>query len=115
MTILSMEGIIEIDETYINDVTKGIKRTEGRKARNHGESAHKRGLSSEKLCIFMGTKCVNRAKPHSREVIEVFGSVIKEKSILINDEVFSNYELIKQNNLISRVGSNHQEFTTSSI
>ena len=84
-----MDGIVEIDETYVPDSTRGIKRTDGRKARKHGESATKRGLSEEKLCIFMGTnrigseiaQCVNRAKPSSQEVIEVFGSSIKEKSM----------------------------------
>ena len=84
-----MEGIVEIDETYFPDSTKGIKRTDGRKARKHGEPAEKRGLSEEKLCIFMGTnrigcevaQCVNRAKPSSQEVTEVFGTSIKEKSM----------------------------------
>jgi len=75
---------VEIDETYVPGSYKRIKRTDGRKARKHGESAEKRELSEEKLCIFMGTNrigsktahCVNRAKPGSHEVIEVFGSSI---------------------------------------
>ena len=116
---ITLEGIIEMDETYINDGFKGIKRTSGRKARKHGERAQKRGLSEEKLCIFMGTyrlgqelvQCVNRAKPSSKEVIQVFGSVIKEQSILINDGLFSNYDLIQQNKLTSMVVSDHQTFT----
>ena len=74
----TLEGLIELDETVINDGFKGIKRTIGRKARNHSEGAQKRGLSEEKLCIFMGTnrvgqelvQCVNRAKPTSNEVIQ---------------------------------------------
>lgn len=94
-----MEGIVEIDETYLPDSFKGIKRTEGRKARKHGEPAEKRGLSDEKMCVLMGTnrmgkevaQCVNRARPSSQEVIEVFGATIKEKSMLINDGLFSNY------------------------
>lgn len=45
------------------------------------------------------------------EVIEFFGSSIKEKSILINDGLYSNYELIKQKQLTSMVVSNHHEFT----
>ena len=114
-----MEGIVEIDETYVPDSYKGIKRTNGRKARKHGEPAEKRGLSDEKLCVFMGTnrvgkeiaQCVNRARPSSQEVIEVFGSSIKEKSMLINDGLFSNYELIKQNQLTSMIVSDHHEFT----
>ncbi len=114
-----MDGIVEIDETYVPDSYKGIKRTDGRKARKHGEPAEKRGLSEEKLCIFMGTnrigsevaQCVNRAKPSSQEVIEVFGSAIKEKSMLINDGLFSNYELIKQKHLTSMIVSDHHEYT----
>ena len=114
-----MDGIVEIDETYVPDSTKGIKRTNERKARKHGAPAEKRGLSEEKLCIFMGTnrigsevaQYVNRAKPSSQEVIEVFGSSIKEKSMLINDGLFSNYELIKQNHLTSMIVSDHHEYT----
>jgi transposase-like protein len=114
-----MEGIVEIDETYLPDSFKGIKRTEGRKARKHGEPAEKRGLSDEKMCVFMGTnrmgkevaQCVNRARPSSQEVIEVFGDVIKEKSMLINDGLFSNYERIKRNQLTSMIVSDHHEFT----
>jgi len=114
-----MEGIVEIDETYIPDSYKGIKRTNGRKARKHGESTEIRGLSNEKLCIFMGTnrigsevaQCVNRARPSSQEVLEIFGSSIKEKSMLINDGLFSNYELIKQKHLTSMIVSDHHEFT----
>lgn len=34
---ITLEGIIEMDETYINDGFKGIKRTSRRKARKHGE------------------------------------------------------------------------------
>ena len=57
------------------------------------------------MCVLMDTnrigkemaQCVNRARPSSQEVIEVFGSSIKEKSMLVNDGLFSNYELIKQN------------------
>jgi len=56
-------------------------------------------------------QCVNRAKPSSQEVIEVFGSSIKEKSMLINDGLFSNYELINQNHLTNMIVSDHHEFT----
>lgn len=118
---LILEGVIEMDETYINDGYKGNKHLTHRKARKHGERAHKRGLSEEKLCIFMGTnrlgqeiaRCVNRAKPTSKEVITVFGSVIQKKSILINDGLFSNYALIEENKLTSLVVSDHQEFTST--
>lgn len=58
-------------------------------------------------------KCVNRAKPTSNEVIQGFGSVIQKQSILINDGLFSNYELIKQNELTSVVVSEHHEFTST--
>ena len=55
------------------------------------------------LCIFMETnrlgnkiiQYVNRAKPTSNEVIQVFGSIIQERASLINDGLFSNFELIK--------------------
>ena len=56
-------------------------------------------------------QCVNRARPRSQEVIEIFGASIKAKSMLINDGFFSNYELIKQNQLTSINVSDHYEFT----
>lgn len=56
-------------------------------------------------------QCVNRAKPSSKEVIQVFGSVIKAQSLLINDGLFSNYDLIQQNKLTSMVVSDYQAFT----
>lgn len=110
---------MEIDETYVPDSHKGIKQTDGRKARKHGESAEKRGLSKEKLCIFMGSnrigsevaQCINLANPCSQEVIELFGPSIKSKSMLIDDGLFSNYELVKQKHLTSLVVSDHYEFS----
>lgn len=95
---ITLGGIIEIDETYINDGYNGIKRTSRRKTLKHGEGAQKRGLSKEKLSIFMGTNrlgqelvlSVNRAKPSSKKVIRVFGSVFKAQSILTIDGHFSN-------------------------
>ncbi len=36
-----MDGIVEIDATYIPDSYKGVKRTTGRKARKHGGLAEK--------------------------------------------------------------------------
>lgn len=118
---LILEGVIEMVETYINDGYKVVKRSSGRKARKHGERAEKRGLSVEKLCIFMGTnrlgqelvQCINRAQPSSKEVVQVFGDVIQAKSILINDGLFSNYELIKQNQLTSIIVSEYQKFTST--
>lgn len=108
-----MEGIVEIDEIYLPDRCKEIKLMVGRKARKHGTPAKKRGLSDEKMCVLMGTnrmgkevaQCVNRAWPSSQEVIEVFGSTIKEKSMLVNNGFFSNYEMIKQNHLTNMVVS----------
>ena len=58
-------------------------------------------------------QCVNRARPSSQEVVQVFGDVIQAKSILINDGLFSNYDLIEQNQLTSVIVSDHQEFTST--
>ena len=58
-------------------------------------------------------QCVNRVRPSSQEVVQVFGDVIQAKSILINDGLFSNYDLIEQNQLTSVIVSNHQEFTST--
>lgn len=114
-----MDGIVEIDETYVPDSYKGIKDIQGRKARKHGESAVKRGLSNEMMCVQMGSNrngkevalCINRAKPSSDEVICVFHPLIKDKTMLINDGLFSNYELIKLRHLTSMVVGHHKEYT----
>lgn len=97
-----MEGIVEIDEPTSRIVLKGSSEQK-----------------DEKMCVLMGTnrmgkevaQCVNRIRPSSEEVIEVFGATIKEKSMLANDGLFLNYELIKQNHLTSMIVSDHHEFT----
>lgn len=45
-----LDGMIEADETYVQESQKG-KPVTHRKARKHGESATKRGLSTEQMCI----------------------------------------------------------------
>ena len=94
----------------------GINQTSGQKVCKYGEVAQKRVLPR---CIFMGTnrlgrglvQCIHRAKSSSKEVIQVFGSVIQDQSILINDGLFSNDALIKQNQLTRLVVSDQHEFT----
>ena len=56
-------------------------------------------------------QCVNRARPSSQEVLEVFGSAIKAKSMLIKDGLFSNYDRIKQKHLTSMIVSDYHEYT----
>ncbi len=63
------DGMIEADETYIQESQKGI-RVNTRKARKHGEPAEKRGLSNELIYVCIAAdrngnvidRFVNRAR-----------------------------------------------------
>ena len=46
-------------------------------------------------------QCMNRAKLHPTKSFNFFDSVIQNQSMLINDGLFSNYKLIRQNQLTS--------------
>ena len=90
-----LDEVSELDETFVLECYKGKKlpATIGRPARKHGAKAQKRGISDEYICICTGAqrksnvviKAVNRAKPSSEEVAEVFTGHIADGALLLTD------------------------------
>ena len=100
-----LTGLIEADETYVPEGSKGIHKT-GRKPRKHGEPATKRGLSHGQMCICVATgrdgnvvaKCVNRAKPSSENIKAAIGDSIAEKSVFQCDGATAYNQLVAEKN-----------------
>jgi transposase-like protein len=98
-------GVTEMDETYIPDSQKGNKFSSDatRKPRRHGESAVKRGLSNEQICICTGVQrggkafaiTVNRAKPTSEAIKAAFEPHLDTQSYLFCDDLKS-YNILRQ-------------------
>ena len=88
-------GVTELDETFVLDSYKGKKLpdTVQRKPRKHGEGAQKSGLSQEFVCICAGVErggasmamTINRAKPSSQEIQDVFAGHISEDALALCD------------------------------
>lgn len=90
-----LSEVSELDETYVLDCYKGrrVPESAGRKARTHGATALKRGISSEQVCICTGVqrhgyamaRTANRAKPSIEELKAVFGGRIGRGALLLVD------------------------------
>lgn len=112
-----LNGLIEADETYVLEGHKGIHET-GRKPRNHGETATKRGLSNEQMCICVATdrdgnvvaKCVNRAKPSSENIKAAIGDSIVENSVFQCDGATAYNKLVTEKSCIQVVLKSHADY-----
>lgn len=92
---VSLSGIAELDETFVLDCYKGapVPECAGRGARKHGAKAAKRGISNEYIAICTGiqrdggviAETVNRAKPSSDELEEVFSGHIAKDTLILTD------------------------------
>lgn len=119
-TLLS--GVVEYDETYVNDAYKGRFQNgipTGRTPRRHGGTAAKRGLSREKICILTASdrkgseiiKAVGRAKPTTNAVISTYANKVQINSVCVNDGVYSYDKLITECCLENRVVSDKNSYT----
>lgn len=109
---VALEGVCEIDETYILESEKGRKFPEGyhRKPRKRGGKASKRGLSGEQICIQTAAtgagkfiaKTVNRAAPTKEEIKQVFADRITDDTTLICDGN-TNYEVFADRCTVAHV------------
>jgi transposase-like protein len=91
----TLEGVCELDDTYVLESLKGTKIPGGywRGARKHGAKAQKRGVSSEYLCICTGverngpavSKTVTRATPDGEDIKAVFSGRIGSDALLLCD------------------------------
>ena len=90
-----LNGVCELDDTYVLESYKGSKLTEGfwREARKHGAVAQKRGISNEYLCISTGvqrdgaaySRTVTRATPGKNDIVTVFAGRIGKESLILCD------------------------------
>jgi len=92
-----LKEVSELDETYVLESFKGTKfgPDATREPRLHGEKASKRGLSGEQVCICAGVQrqqgpayaeTVNRAKPSSEEIKDVFENHIESGSVIFTGD-----------------------------
>ena len=101
-----LNGVCELDETYVLESYKGKKLPEDfwRKPRIHGAKAQKSGLSKEYVGICAGvqregkaiSQSVTRSVPGKDDVISVFGGSIKPDSIIMYDGLKSYIALGKE-------------------
>ena len=85
-------------------------------ARKHGAKAAKRGISNEYIAICTGiqrdggviAKTVNRAKPSSDEVEEVFSGHIAENTLILTDGLRS-YNVLETHAGCTVVDVDHEE------
>jgi len=90
-----LQDVSEVDETYVLESYKGKELPESvcRNPRKHGAKAGKRGISNEYICICTGVQrkggaiagTVNRARPASQELQEVFCGHISEDTLVLCD------------------------------
>jgi transposase-like protein len=92
---IEMEGVCEVDETYVLESVKGRKIAEDyhRKPRKHGAVASKRGISDEYICVCTSvdsdnrctTAAVNRAMPSKEEIAQVFSDKVSSETVILCD------------------------------
>jgi hypothetical protein len=90
-----LDGVCEMDDTYVLESFKGAKLAEyyWRKPRKHGAVAQKRGISNEYVCISTGVqrdgaayaRTVTRAVPGKDEITAVFNGRIGEAALIMCD------------------------------
>lgn len=90
-----LSGITELDETFVLDCYKGkeVPAEANRNARKHGAKGAKRGISNEYIAICTGiqrdgkamAETINRAKPSSKELCEIFGTHICGDALVLTD------------------------------
>lgn len=103
----SLEGIVEADETFFILSYKGQKAGLPRKPKKRGESASKRGLSREQVCVPCAidrkgkviSKISNLGRIQTQGLHRVFDGKIKNKSILCTDKASAYVRFSADNDL----------------
>jgi len=98
-----LDGVCELDDTYVLESFKGTKISEKywRKPRKHGAVAKKRGLSNEYICISTGvqrdgeaySQTVTRSTPSKDDIAMVFKGHIGEAALIMCDGA-ENYDAL---------------------
>jgi transposase-like protein len=89
----ALEGIVEVDETYVLYSEKG-KRNLQRKARKRGGSAQKRGISNEQVCVLVArdrtkqtiSEAVTLGRLDAERLDQTISSRLQSKVTLCTDE-----------------------------
>ena len=103
----ALEGIVEADETFFILSYKGQKAGLPRKPKKRGESASKRGLSREQVCVPCAidrkgkviSKISNLGRIQTQGLHRVFDGKIKNKSILCTDKASAYVRFSADNDL----------------
>lgn len=100
-----LSQVSELDETFVLECYKGkeLPPNVDRPARKHGAKAQKRGISNEYICINTGiqrdggavVEAVNRAKPDSSELEQVYNGHLGNDSLILCDGLKS-YNILKE-------------------
>lgn len=101
---ITVDGTVEIDETYVLESCKGTKPVH-RKARHRGGHSSFRGISHEQICIVTTTdrneheifKAVGSAKPTTNIITKEFGSHIGKNSVIYTDGIQMYNEIAAMN------------------
>lgn len=98
-----LSGISEFDETFVLDCYKGgsVPKEAGRVPSKHGAKAAKRGTSNEYISICTGIQrdggvvaaTVNRVKPSSKELSEIFRGHLADATLVLTDGLSSYHVL----------------------
>ena len=112
-----LEALIEADETYVAESQKGTPVTH-RKPRKHGEGVSKKGLSNEQMCVCVAsdrehhiiTRCVNRGKPSSEDLVNALADHIAGKSVLLCDKARSYNRLAEKTNCEKIALDGHESY-----
>ena len=96
-----LSGVIECDETYIIESSKGTKSVD-RSPRKRQTPATKRGLSNEQICVIVATnrngteyaRAIDKGKPTSDSITTNLEHHIEDKSVMITDKLASYNEII---------------------
>lgn len=121
-TPIVLEGVCEVDETYVLESLKGrkIPNEYHRKARRHGSKASKPGLSDEYICVCASvdsdnqcmTEVVNRASPSDAEIERVFGAKVSADTVILCDgsaryDVLENKCTVAHSKRVNKVNGFH--------
>ncbi|HZJ86820.1 MAG TPA: IS1595 family transposase [Erysipelothrix sp.] len=112
-----LSGVIECDETYILESSKGTK-VHDRKPRKRQTPSTKRGLSNEQICVLVATnrlgkevcRVIDRGKPKSENITTNLEHNIKDQSVVITDKLRSYNELITIKACVHYTLSSHKEY-----
>ena len=106
-TQVALSGVVEADETYIQESFKGRRSDLPREPRKRGAAAKKRGISKEKSCVLVAvdrngdifSRYICKGRPSANDVETALASYLAPSSTLVTDSNSSYPIFAKQHNL----------------